>query len=65
MTEARDPAGRFHPLPDRPGSAVPCDLCPAELLAALRTDLPRRTSGPLDDDAAPVAVRGDVPGPLT
>lgn len=65
VTEARDAAGRFYPLPDRLGDAVPCDLRPADLLVALHTDLLRHTSGRLDDDAAVVAVRRDAPGPLT
>jgi serine phosphatase RsbU (regulator of sigma subunit) len=64
VTEARDAAGRFYPLPDRLGSAVPCDLHPADLLAALHSDLLRHTSGRLGDDAAVVAVRREAPGPL-
>ncbi|NUS10472.1 MAG: serine/threonine-protein phosphatase [Streptomyces sp.] len=57
VTEARDPAGRFYPLADRLDGIVPGEIHPVDLLAVLREDLLRHTSGALGDDAAVVAVR--------
>jgi serine phosphatase RsbU (regulator of sigma subunit) len=62
VTEARDRAGRFYPLADRLPALVAGEVLPVDLLAVLREDLLRHTSGTLDDDAAMVAVRRDLPG---
>lgn len=62
VTEARDVDGGFYPLADRLPAVAAGEVHPVDLLAVLREDLLRHTSGTLDDDAAMVAVRRDRPG---
>ncbi|MFC1420737.1 PP2C family protein-serine/threonine phosphatase [Streptacidiphilus cavernicola] len=54
ISEARDPAGRFYPLPDRLEHGAESD--PDQLLAWLNADLDDYVTGPLADDAAMVAI---------
>ncbi|WP_282204406.1 PP2C family protein-serine/threonine phosphatase [Kitasatospora fiedleri] len=55
VTEARDAAGAFYPLPDRTGPLPPAGT-PRALLDALRRDLLDHVGGRLRDDAALIAV---------
>ena len=60
VSEARDPTGDFYPLPAR--LEWPSERDPARLLAWLNADLDSHVTGPLDDDAAMVAVTADRTG---
>ncbi len=60
VSEARDPTGDFYPLPAR--LERPSERDPARLLAWLNADLDSHVTGPLDDDAAMVAVTADRTG---
>jgi serine phosphatase RsbU (regulator of sigma subunit) len=54
ITEARDSGGRFYPLAERMTGWA--ESGPETLLKRLRQDLGRHVGGPLDDDAAVIAL---------
>ncbi|MFG2944579.1 PP2C family protein-serine/threonine phosphatase [Streptomyces adustus] len=60
VTETRDRAGTFFPLPEWMGQLGPAT--PRELLSRLHQDLLHYSGGRLDDDIAAVAVRCRRPG---
>ncbi|MEZ0066548.1 serine phosphatase RsbU (regulator of sigma subunit) [Streptacidiphilus sp. MAP12-20] len=57
LVEARDPSGRFYPLIERVEAlAAGAPEEPDRLLARLTADLRRHVGGPLQDDAAMIAI---------